>query len=328
MGNGQRCYVVQMGIYRERINKMMLRYILMRSLQSLVALAFLSMVIFGLVRLSGDPVLLMLPEGATQQHYQEVRAHLGLDKPIYVQYKIFILNVIQGDFGRSIRTQRPVIDSIREMLPNSMKLIGVSVVMTILISFPLGVMAAAKKFSFIDIFARVVAGLGQSLPTFWVGLMLIQLFVIFMGILPASGMGSWKHYLMPAFCLAFFMVAGIVRLLRSSMLEALDSDYIKMARIKGVSELAVVWKHALRNSLLPVLSFGGMYIAILITGAILVESVFAWPGVGRLAYSAIINQDFPLIQGVVLTAAVIVMAVNLITDILYAYLDPRIRYRE
>ena len=140
-------------------------------------------------------------------------------------------------------------------------------------------------------------------------------------------MGSWKHYVMPAFCLAIFMVAGIVRLLRSSMLEALDSEYIKLARIKGVSESSILWRHALRNSLLPVVSFGGMYVAILVTGAILIETVFAWPGVGRLAYRAIVSQDFPLIQGVVLTAAVIVMTVNLVTDMLYAYLDPRIRYQ-
>jgi len=269
----------------------------------------------------------MLPEGATKEHYQEMRAYLGLDKPIYVQYCIFITNAMKGDFGKSIRTKKPVIDSIKEMLPNSIKLVAVSMVMAFIISIPLGVMAAVKKGTFIDTFARVIAGLGQSLPTFWVGLMLIQLFVIRLGVLPASGMETWKHYLMPAFCLAIYLVAGVVRLLRSSMLEALDSEYIKMARIKGVSEMIIVYKHALRNSLLPVLSFGGMYIAIMITGAILIETVFAWPGVGRLAYRAIVSQDFPLIQGVVMAAAVVVMTANLITDILYSYFDPRIRHQ-
>jgi peptide/nickel transport system permease protein len=284
------------------------------------------MVIFSLVRLSGDPALLMLPEGATQEHYQEMRAYLGLDKPIYVQYYIFLTNAMKGDFGKSIRTKKPVIDSIKEMLPNSIKLVAVSMVMAFIISIPLGVMAAVKKGTFIDTFARVVAGLGQSLPTFWVGLMLIQLFVIHLGVLPASGMETWKHYLMPAFCLAIYLVAGVVRLLRSSMLEALESEYIKMARIKGVSETIIVYKHALRNSLLPVLSFGGMYIAIMITGAILIETVFSWPGIGRLAYRAIVSQDFPLIQGVVIAAAVVVMTANLIADILYCYFDPRIKY--
>ena len=306
----------------------MQRYIIMRMLQTIVTLIILSMVIFGLVRLSGDPALLMLPEGATKQHYQEIRAQLGLDKPIYFQYYIFISNVIKGDFGRSIRTKRPVADSIKEMLPNSLKLVGVSLLITLILSIPLGVMAAVKKDTFIDTIARMIAGLGQSSPTFWVGLMLIQIFVIHLKVLPSSGMGSWQHYLMPAFCLAIFMVAGIVRLLRSSMLEALDSEFIKLARIKGVSETIVIWKHTLRNSLLPVLSFGGMYVAIMVTGAILVETVFAWPGVGRLAYRAIVSQDFPLIQGVVMVAAVVVMVANLITDILYGYLDPRIRYQK
>jgi len=305
----------------------MQRFIVVRLFQNIIALIILSMIIFFLVRLSGDPALLMLPEGATQEHYQEMRTQLGLDKPIYVQYGIFLANAARGDFGRSIRTKRVVIASIKEALPNSMKLVVVSMVMAILISIPLGVMAAVKKGAFIDTFARVVAGLGQSLPTFWVGLMLIQLFVVWLGILPASGMETWKHYLMPAFCLAIYLVAGIVRLLRSSMLDALDSDYIKMARIKGVSERVIIYKHALRNSILPILSFGGMYVAIMITGAILIETVFAWPGIGRLAYRAIVSQDFPLIQGVVMAAAVVVMTANLITDILYSFFDPRIRHQ-
>jgi peptide/nickel transport system permease protein len=305
----------------------MQRYIVIRIIQSVIALLILSMVIFGLVRLSGDPALLMIPEGATTEDYHYMRAFLGLDKPIYVQYSIFIANAVKGDFGKSIRTKRPVIDSIKEALPNSIKLVAVSMVMAFIISIPLGAMAAVKKGTFIDTFARVLAGLGQSVPTFWVGLMLIQLFVINLGILPSTGMDTWKHYLMPAFCLAIYMMAGVVRLLRSSMLEALESDYVKMARIKGVSERVVVYKHALRNSLLPVLSFGGMYIAIMITGAILIETVFAWPGIGRLAYRAIVGQDLPLIQGVVIAAAIVVMIANLITDILYSYFDPRIRYQ-
>jgi peptide/nickel transport system permease protein len=196
---------------------------------------------------------------------------------------------------------------------------------TFIFSIPLGVLAAVRKDTALDVCVRVIAGLGQSLPTFWVGLMLIHIFVVMLGILPSSGMGSWKHYLMPAFCMGNFLMAGIVRLLRSSMLEVLDSDYIRLARVKGVSQTAVIWSHALRNSLLSVLSFGGMYIAIMITGAILIETVFAWPGFGRLAYSAIVNQDFPLIQGVILMAGAIVMVANLLTDISYAYLDPRIR---
>ena len=305
----------------------MRRYIVIRIIQSVITLFILSMLIFGLVRLSGDPALLMLPETATKEDYQYVRKQLGLDQPVYVQYGIFITDAIRGDFGKSIRTRKPVLDSIMETLPNSMKLVFVSMCIALSLSIPLGVMAAVKKDTILDTFARVIAGLGQSLPTFWVGLMLIHLFVIILGILPSSGMGTWKHYLMPAFCLGVFLMAGITRLLRSSMLEVLDSEFIRLARIKGVSERVVVWKHALRNSLLSVLSFGGMYIAILITGAILIETVFAWPGFGRLAYGSIINQDFPLIQGVVLTAGAVVMVANLVTDVIYAYLDPRIRFQ-
>ncbi|MGD9046201.1 MAG: ABC transporter permease, partial [Desulfobacterales bacterium] len=241
------------------------------------------------------------------------------------QYVLFLSKAVKGDFGNSIRTRRPVSESILEKLPNSFKLVAVSMIATFIFSIPLGVLAAVRKDSALDIFVRVLAGLGQSLPTFWVGLMLIHIFVVLLGILPSSGMGSWKHYLMPAFCMGNFLMAGIVRLLRSSMLEVLDSDYIRLARVKGLSQTSVIWSHALRNSLLSVLSFGGMYIAIMITGAILIETVFAWPGFGRLAYSAIVNQDFPLIQGVILMAGVIVMVANLLTDISYAYLDPRIR---
>jgi peptide/nickel transport system permease protein len=303
----------------------MQRYIIIRILQTVITLLILSVVIFALVRLSGDPALLMLSENATQQEYKDMRAHLGLDKPIYVQYALFLSKAVKGDFGKSIRTHRPVSESILEKLPNSFKLVAVSMIATFIISIPLGVLAAVRKDSALDVFVRVLAGLGQSLPTFWVGLMLIHLFVVILGILPSSGMGSWKHYLMPAFCMGNFLMAGIVRLLRSSMLEVLDSDYIRLARVKGLSQRSVVWSHALRNSLLSVLSFGGMYIAIMITGAILIETVFAWPGFGRLAYSAIVNQDFPLIQGVILMAGVIVMVANLLTDISYAYLDPRIR---
>lgn len=305
----------------------MRRYITVRLIQTLVTLIILSMLIFGLVRISGDPAVLMISEDATKEDYIYMRSQLGLDRPIHVQYGIFIANAVKGDLGQSVRTKKAVIQSIKEVLPNSIKLLAVSFLITILIGIPLGVMAAVKKDTYIDTSARIIAGLGQSLPTFWVGLIMINLFVVKLEILPASGMESWKHYLMPASCIGIFLMAGIVRLLRSSMLEALDSEYIRMARIKGASERAVIWKHALRNSLLSVLSFGGMYVAIMATGAILIETVFAWPGIGRFIYTGIVRHDFPVIQGTVLTAAVIVMAANLITDILYAYLDPRIRYQ-
>lgn len=305
----------------------MKRYILMKLFQSLIALIVLSIVVFALIRLSGDPAIQFLPPDSTEEDYKLIRKRFGLDKPIPFQYGLFIAHAVKGDFGNSIFTRRPVMDSIKEMLPNSLRLIAVSALIGFIIAIPLGVMAAVKKGTPIDTFARLIAGLGQSLPSFWVGLMMIEIFVVWLGLLPSSGMGGWRHYLMPATCLAFFIMPGPIRLLRSSMLEVLESEYIRLARIKGVSERLIVWRHALRNSLLPVLSFSAMYLALMVTGAITTETVFAWPGMGRLAYRAIIDQDFPLIQGVVLLTAIIVIAANFLADILYAYVDPRIRVK-
>ena len=198
--------------------------------------------------------------------------------------------------------------------------------MAILLAFPLGVLAAVKKGTALDTLANLVAVLGQSLPQFWVGIVLIQVFAVHLRWLPVAGIGSAAHYVLPAFTLGWFLVAGIMRLLRSSMLDTLDSEFVKMARIKGVPWCRVLWKHALRNALIPVLTFSAIYIAILITGAILVETVFAWPGIGQLVYQGIVFRDFPVIQAVVLLTAGIVVITNLLVDITYAYVDPRIRY--
>ena len=313
---------------KKKFYETMKRLIFIRLYQSLITLFVLSVVVFGVVRLGGDPALQFLPPDATESDYNLIRKSLGLDRPIYIQYAVFVANAVRGDFGKSIFTKRPVIDSIREMLPNSFRLILVSAIMAYVVAVPLGVMAAVRKGSPLDTTARILAGLGQSFPSFWVGLIMIELFVVWLGILPASGMDSWRHYLMPASCLALFIIPGPIRLIRSSMLEALDSEYIRFARIKGASRMRVVWKHALRNSLLPLLSFSAMYLALMVTGGIVTETVFAWPGMGRLAYRAILNQDFPVIQGVVLTTAAIVIGANFVADLLYAYIDPRIRIRE
>jgi peptide/nickel transport system permease protein len=304
----------------------MQRYIARRLAQSLVALFALSLIIFVLCRLIGDPTMLMLPDTATQEDIAQLRTALGLDKPWPVQYWLFISKAVQGDFGRSIKGQMPVIDLLKERLPNSIKLAAVSLAITVLLAFPLGVLAAVKKGTGLDTVANLVAVLGQSLPQFWVGIVLIQIFAVHLRWLPVAGVGGVSHYILPAFTLGWFVVAGMMRLLRSSMLDVLDSEFIKMARIKGVPWGTVLWKHALRNALIPVLTFGAIYFAILITGAILVETVFAWPGIGQLVYQGIVFRDFPVIQAVVLLTAGIVVAVNLLVDITYAYVDPRIRY--
>jgi peptide/nickel transport system permease protein len=268
----------------------------------------------------------MLPDDATQEDIAQLRRALGLDRPLPVQYWVFISNAVQGDFGRSIKGQMPVIDMIKERLPNSIKLAAVALGIAVLLAFPLGVVAAVKKGTPVDTFANIVAVLGQSLPQFWVGIVLIQVFAVQLRWLPVAGAGSFLHYILPAFTLGWFVVAGMMRLLRSSMLDVLGSEFVKLARIKGLPARTVIWKHALRNALIPVLTFGAIYLAILVTGAILVETVFAWPGVGQLIYQGIVFRDFPVVQAVVLLTACIVIAVNLLVDITYAYIDPRIRF--
>jgi ABC-type dipeptide/oligopeptide/nickel transport system permease component len=303
----------------------MQRYVLKRILQSLLTLFVLSVLIFLVCRLTGDPVTLMLPDDASYEDIMQLRAALGLERPLPVQYWRFLKSAVQGDFGRSIKGQMPVMDLIMERLPHSIRLAMVSLVITIGLAFPLGVLAAVKKGSAIDTLANLIAVMGQSLPQFWVGIVLIQVFAVHLRWLPVAGTGSPWHYILPGFTLGWFLVAGIMRLLRSSMLDVLDSEFVKLARIKGVSGWSVVWKHALKNALMPVLTFAAIYLAILITGAILVETVFAWPGIGQLIYQGIVYRDFPVIQAVVLLTAVIVVSVNFMVDITYAYLDPRIR---
>ncbi|MGQ4807530.1 Glutathione transport system permease protein GsiC [Candidatus Entotheonellaceae bacterium PAL068K] len=305
----------------------MQRYILRRVLQAIVALLVLSVLIFSLVRLTGDPTLLLLPEDATEEDIILLQKALGLDRPLTVQYWRFISNAVLGDFGRSIKGQIPVGDLIKERLPHSVRLGAASLLVTLVIALPLGVLAAVNKGSVLDTVAQIVAVLGQSMPMFWVGIVLIQIFAVYLRLLPSGGTGSLSHYILPAFTLGWWLVAGIMRLLRSSLLEVLDGEFVKLARLKGLSEARVIWKHALRNALIPVVTFGGIYMAVLITAAILVETVFAWPGVGRLVYESIVFRDFPVVQAIVMMTAGFVIISSLVVDILYAYLDPRIRYQ-
>ena len=305
----------------------MIRFVLARFLQSLVTLAILSIVVFTLARATGDPLHLILPMSATQEDYAEARRYLGLDRPYVEQYFSFVGKAVRGDFGTSLRARKPVIELIRERLPNSLKLAVFAMGVSLAMAFPLGVMAAVKKGTGIDRAAQVIAVLGQSLPTFWLAIILVEFVSGRLQWLPAAGNDAGLvSYILPGFTLGWFVVAGLMRLLRSSMLEVLDSDYVKLARVKGVAERRVIWLHALKNALIPVVTFAGIYFAILVTTAIVVETVFAWPGLGRLAYEGISSRDFPVIQAVVLTTAAIVAVVNLSVDCVYAFIDPRIRY--
>jgi peptide/nickel transport system permease protein len=303
----------------------MIRFVVVRLLQSLVALAILSVVVFILARATGDPLSMVLPMGATPEDYANARAYLGLDRPYVEQYLSFVGRAVTGDFGTSIRARRPVSELLAERLPNSMKLASFAMGVSIAMAFPLGIMAAVKKDTMVDRTAQVISILGQSLPTFWLAIILVEFIAGRLQWLPAVGDESFASYVLPGFTLGWFVVAGMMRLLRSGMLEVLDSEYVKLARVKGVIEPRVVWLHALKNALIPVVTFAGIYFSILVTTAIVVETVFAWPGMGRLAYEGITGRDFPVIQAVVLVTAAIVAVVNLGVDCLYAVIDPRIR---
>jgi peptide/nickel transport system permease protein len=260
-----------------------IRFVVSRLLQSLVALAILSVVVFVLARTTGDPLHLILPMSATEEDYRNARQYLGLDRPYLEQYLSFVGKALVGDFGTSLRARRPVSQLIAERLPNSLRLAAFAMGVSLALAFPLGVMAAVKKGTGLDRTAQVIAVLGQSLPTFWVAIVLVEIVAGRLQWLPAGGIGGFTSYILPGFTLGWFVVAGMMRLLRSGMLEVLDSEYVKLARVKGVVERRVVWFHALKNALIPVVTFAGIYFAILVTTAIVVETVFAWPGLGRLA---------------------------------------------
>ena len=306
----------------------MQRYIAGRLIQCLVTLLVISLLVFALARLTGNPLDVMLPIDASAEIQEEMSRELGLDQPIYIQYARFVQSLLHGDLGTSIRTRKPVAELIGLRLPNTLKLVSFSTGMALLIALPLGVIAATRKGGFWDVGARTVALFGQSVPTFWAGIVLISIFAVNLDVLPAGRKEGIESYVLPAVTLGLFgfMLAGVVRLLRGSMLDVLDSEYVKFARMKGLAESVVTWKHAFKNALIPVVTFVGFYFGILMAGSVVVETVFAWPGIGRLAFEAVQWRDYPVIQGVVLLVSTIILAANLVVDILYAYIDPRIRY--
>jgi peptide/nickel transport system permease protein len=305
----------------------MQRYISRRLIQMIIGLFLMSVIVFLLGRLTGDPVSMLLSQYSTEEDRVRITEQLGLNKPVIEQYGIFVFNALKGDLGKSVAgDNRPALALILERFPASLKLALVALIISILIGIPLGVLSAVKRGSFLDASARLLALLGQSLPAFWLGIVLMYFFSVKLRLLPTSGYGGIQHFILPAATMGLFTVAAVTRLTRSSMLEVLDSEYIKLARIKGVSEAIVIWKHALRNSLMPVITFMGTFFATMITGAVVIETVFSWPGIGRLAYESISNRDFPVMQAVILFMTTLYILANLIVDILYAWVDPRIRY--
>ncbi|PYN77905.1 MAG: ABC transporter permease [Candidatus Rokuibacteriota bacterium] len=304
----------------------MQRYILRRVVQSVALLFVLALIIFALARVSGNPADLLLREDATQEDRAHLLRVLGLDRPVHEQLYLFLAGALRGDLGESIRYRKPAVEVFFERLPNTLKLLPLAMVGALVIAIPLGVLAAVYRGTFVDRASGAIAVLGLATPSFWLGIVLIYIFSIKLGVLPSSRMGGPSHYVLPAITLGLFLVAGMMRLVRSSLLEVMGSEFVKLARIKGLSQTVVIWKHCLSNALIPVTTLFGVYFALLITGAIVTETVFAWPGVGRLTYEAVIFRDYPMLQAVILLKAIIVLGVNLSVDILYAYLDPRVRY--
>jgi peptide/nickel transport system permease protein len=303
------------------------RFIVIRLVQTVVALLGISLLIFVVVRASGDPTMLMRTATSTEEEIANIKQQLGLDKSQPEQYVIFLTNLVRGDFGESIIKRRPVTEMMGEALPNSLKLTVSSFVVGMLLSLLLGVIAATRRDSWLDNGVKFLAVLGQAMPVFWLAILAIFLFSVHWRLLPAAGTGTLGHFVLPVCTLSFFLLPGMMRLVRSSMLDVLDSEYIKLARIKGLPERLVIWKHALRNALITPLTTAGMIFANLITGAVIIETVFNWPGIGRLSWEGMVARDFPIVQGVTLMVAALVLLINLFVDILYAYIDPQIRYQ-
>ncbi len=303
----------------------MTNFIARRLGYSLVSLFLLSLTIFLFVRVTGDPAVLLVEPGASQADLDAIREQFGLDRPIWVQYVSFVSSVAHGDFGQSFYYRTPVFELYLSRLPNSLILALAAMAFSLLIGIPSGILAAVRVGGFWDKAGKIFALLGLSVPSFWIGLVLILFFSVYLQWLPSSGSGTALHVIMPAFALGWYFAAAHMRLTRSSMLEVLGSEYIKLARLKGLPEALVIAKHAFKNALIPVLTLAGINLVIMINVAVVVETVFAWPGIGRLLYEGITFRDFPVVQGVVIMGGSMIVIVNLVIDVLYAVIDPRIR---
>jgi len=291
-----------------------------------LSLLLLSLTIFLFVRLTGDPTVLLVEPGAAKGDMEAMRARLGLDRSLIVQYGSFMADLARGDLGQSFYYRTPVVELYLSRLPNSLLLALVAMSFSLLIGIPSGILASVRVNSWWDSAGKLFALLGLSLPSFWTGLLLILFFSVYLGWLPSSGSGTPLHLLMPAFALGWYFAAAHMRLTRSSMLEVLGSEYVKLARLKGLPEALVIAKHAFKNALIPVLTLAGINLVIMVNVAVVVETVFAWPGVGRLLYEGIAFRDFPVVQATVLLGGMMIVVVNLMIDVLYAVIDPRIRY--
>ena len=304
----------------------MKRFIVVRLAQAALTLWLLSLAVLVSVHLTGDAAAYLLGPELGSQEYEQLKKNLGLDRPLIVQYGDFMLGLTHLDFGRSAVKGIPARDLLLQRLPATLELALSAFVLSIIVGVPIGILSAVKRDTIFDHFGKLFAVIGIAAPSFWVAIMGILLFGAILGWLPTFGRGGLDHLILPACVLGWASMAGMVRLSRSSMLEVLDSEYVKFARIKGLKESLVIWKHALKNAVIPVLTFSGLTLAGLLNGSVAIEVVFAWPGIGRLMLTGIQTRDFPVVQATVLAAGFFYIATALIVDILYAYVNPRIRY--
>ena len=304
----------------------MQKFIIRRLFVSILTLFIISIIVFALARASGDPLALLLSDYATPEQEAALRERLGFNDPITTQYWVFISNAVQGDLGTRVVDQRPVMGAIKERFPATLQLGLAAFIFSVVIGVPLGILSSIKRNSIWDHLGKLVALMGQSMPPFWLGIMMIFFFAVQLDWVRPSGREGWSSFILPSITLGWFFVAANMRLVRSAMLDVLDSEYIKLARAKGVSSKWVILKHALPNAIIPPLTFMGITLGFLITGSIVAETVFQWPGLGLLAFDALQKSDYPMLQGIVLVFGVIYLTTNLLVDILYAYVDPRIRF--
>ena len=303
-----------------------MRSYISRQIFQLVVVVFgISLLAFGILHVLGDPVLLLLPQNAGKQEFERYRHLLGLDKPLYVQYWKFVSSAVLGDFGKSWYADSPAFRLVVERMPPTIYLTLAGLLVALLIALPLGILAALKRHTWVDSLCTAVAVAGQAAPLFWLGIMLIIVFAVRLRMLPASGYGTWQHFLLPSFCLGAALAPITMRLVRSGVIEVMNMEFIKTARAKGVAEPMVVVKHAFRNACIPVITVLGLQFGQLLGGAIITETVFAWPGVATLTVESIRNQDFPVVQCAVILLALVIVVVNLVVDLVVAVIDPRIR---
>ena len=306
-----------------------MKYLIRRLLQSIVVVFGVSIVAFGMTFLTGDPTEVILGAGADQmtvQQIEEFRVKMGFDRPWYVQYLDFVGKALQGDFGYSFIRHQPAFEVITQRLPATIQLSAFALVISIVFSIPLGVISATRSNTLLDYFVTIVALVGQSVPSFWLGILLILLFGVYLRWLPISGSGSWQQLIMPGVTLAAFSIARNMRLTRSSMLDFMQMDFVRTARAKGLPERQVIYGHVLRNSLLPIVTAIGLQMGFLLGGSVITETIFGWPGVGREIIAAFGSKDFYVVQAGVIMLALIFTAVNLLVDLVYSWIDPRIRY--